>query len=482
MERGAKVPTSRRVGLLASVASLVALLADSTLGSSQPFSSESARSATRAVVKAPPNEDALAGALAAARWLDSVAMPLGAGLAWAPDPLQTRSLEDRTLDLSLYYGVSGIALFFGALAEATGDEHHRRQASLAGQTLLDHLSDDSLEPGLYTGLAGIGATLLELCRTTGDDRYRDGVVAVVERLRRSARPAGAAGGVEWNESTDIVSGSAGIGLFLLAASERLGSQPARELAAAAGRRLVELARPAPGGLRWEMSPGFERTMPNFSHGTAGVAYFLATLHRDTAGESGSDSRFLEAALGGARHLTTIAERGESGELCLVYHHEPGGEDLHYLSWCHGPAGTARLFHRLHQITGDAEWRRWVERSARAVAESGIPERRTPGYWNNVSQCCGAAGVLDFFLSLYRELGDERYLSFARRMAADLLSRGARDGGGISWAQAENRSQPDELVAQTGFMQGAAGVGMALLRLHQVERGSDVAVRLPDSPW
>jgi lantibiotic modifying enzyme len=428
------------------------------------------------------DDQALTTALGAARWLESVAVELGEGTAWAPDPLRPGGASARSLDLSLYYGTPGVALFFTALAEATGDERHRRLAARAGHTLLEHLDDEPLEAGLYTGLAGIGATLLELWRATGDERYRGGALAVVERLRRSARAAGASGGVEWNDSTDVVSGSAGIGLFLLTAAERAGSAPARELALAAGRRLVELAQPAPGGLRWSMSPGFPRTMPNFSHGTAGVAYFLATLHRDAETAGATDRVFLDAALGGARHLTTIADRGADGELCLIYHHEPGGEDLHYLSWCHGPAGTARLFHRLHQSTGDPEWRRWVDRSGRAVAESGIPERRTPGYWNNVSQCCGAAGVIDFSLSLYRATGETRYLELARRVAADLVSRGAAQNRGLAWVQAEHRAQPDLLVAQTGYMQGAAGIGMALLRLHLVERGGDVAVRLPDAPW
>jgi lantibiotic modifying enzyme len=442
----------------------------------------------QAVAREPPTDrvppassegsPALDAALAAARWLESVALAEPHGLAWMPDPGQPALPH---LDLSLYHGVSGVALFFAALFESTGDTSHRRLAMGAGSTLLERLDDEPLEAGLYTGAAGIGTSLLELWRATGDARFRDGAAAVVERLRRSARPAGA--GADWNESTDIVSGSAGIGLFLLAAGDRLGSAPARELAQAAGRRLVELGQTAPGGLRWAMTPDFPRTMPNFSHGTAGVAYFLATLHRDAVSPATGPGPFLDAAVAGARHLATIAERGESDELCLIYHHEPGGEDLHYLSWCHGPAGTARLFHRLHEITGDSEWRSWVERSARAVLESGIPEVRTPGYWNNVSQCCGAAGVLDFSLSLYRATGGERYLGFGRRIGADIVHRGTSDdAGGLAWVQAEHRLQPELLVAQTGYMQGAAGIGMALLRLHVVEQGRDLAVRLPDSPW
>jgi hypothetical protein len=41
--------------------------------------------------------------------------------------------------------------------------------------------------------------------------------------------------------------------------------------------------------------------------------------------------------------------------------------------------------------------------------------------------------------------------------------------------------PGLLVAQTGYMQGAAGIGMWLLRLDAAETGRRV-VRFPDDPW
>src|SRR5207253_5943577 len=130
------------------------------------------------------------------------------------------------------------------------------------------------------------------------------------------------------------------------------------------------------------------------HGTAGNAYFLASLYLET-----KDRAFLEAALAGASYLKAVAKT--QGDVCLVFHHEPEGEDLFYLGWCHGPTGTARLFYRLYQATGDREWLDWVKRSARAILASGIPEKRPPGFWNNVSQCCGSAGVAEFFLDLHR---------------------------------------------------------------------------------
>jgi lantibiotic modifying enzyme len=216
-------------------------------------------------------------------------------------------------------------------------------------------------------------------------------------------------------------------------------------------------------------------MPNFSHGTAGIAYFLATLYMET-----KEQIFLDAALLGAEYLKSIAVTEGGG--CLVFHNEPDGEDLYYLGWCHGPVGTARLFYRLHQATGENNWMEWVGRSARAILDSGIPEQQTPGFWNNVSQCCGSAGVAQFFLDLHILTGDPEYLEFCRRVSADMLARATPEGEGLKWVQAEHRVKPDLLEAQTGFMQGAAGVGMFLLHLDAFEQGREWFITLPDTPF
>ncbi|MFQ5655185.1 MAG: lanthionine synthetase LanC family protein, partial [Planctomycetota bacterium] len=243
----------------------------------------------------------------------------------------------------------------------------------------------------------------------------------------------------------------------------------------AGRRLIELGRPAGSGLKWAMSPTYDRLMPNFSHGTAGICYFLASLHRETG-----DAALLDAALAGARYLLSIARTDDDS--CLIFHHEPGGEGLYYLGWCHGPAGTARLFYRLWEVTGDEKWLAQTRRCARAILVSGIPEARTPGFWNNVGLCCGSAGVAELFLGLHAASGESEHLRFARRVAGDLLTRGTRDDKGIRWLQAEHRVRPELVKVQTGAMQGAAGIGMLLLELHNLEAGRPAPMRFPDSPF
>jgi lantibiotic modifying enzyme len=273
----------------------------------------------------------------------------------------------------------------------------------------------------------------------------------------------------------VISGGAGIGLALLDIHRRFGDRACAELATAAAARLMTLGQPVGDGTRWMLSPHADREYPNFSHGTAGVSYLLATAYGATR-----DSSLLAAALRGATYLRHIAKT--DGDTCLIFHHTKGGEDRYYLAWCHGPAGTARLFHRLGQATDDRGWRLWVERSARGIATSGIPEQRTSGFWNNVGQCCGNAGVADFFIELHRSYRMDSALPFARRVADDLLRRATEDESGMRWIQAEDRLRPDVVIAQTGYMQGAAGIGALLLKLDACEGGRRTRVVFPDSPY
>ena len=366
----------------------------------------------------------------AARWIDSSAVRSERGVVWLADPT-----DPETTLTNLYSGSTGVVLYYLELHHATGQRAYLDSARAGADYLLAGLKDEK-NTGLYTGLAGIGFTLGEVARATKDTKYRDGARQVVDLLAaRAVKTEG--GGVEWNDTSDIIAGGAGTGLFLLHAAEAFGWQDARDLAAQAGKRLIALGKPSDGGTKWAMTPSFPRLMPNFSHGTAGIAYFLASLYKAT-----KQQEFLTAALSGAKYLQAIAKT--EGDICLIVHHEPDSGDLHYLSWCHGPAGTARLFYRLAEVTGDKAWMTWVDRSARAILTSGIPDRETPGFWNNVSACCGSAGVAEFFYDLHKVTGNAEYLAFARRMTDQLMKKATTDAKGTRWVQAEHRVKPELL--------------------------------------
>ncbi len=229
---------------------------------------------------------------------------------------------------------------------------------------------------------------------------------------------------------------------------------------------------------WFPSASLARNYPNFSHGTAGVAYFLATLYGST-----KDKVFLDAALAGAKYLDAIATRRNGAR--AIFHVSDGGTDRFYLSWCHGPVGTARLFDRLYTTTGDERWRQWIDELTAWVVQSGAPEQQSAGYWNNISQCCGAAGIGQYCIDLTRHYKPQAAAALdalRQRVAAHLTSRATDEATGLRWVQAENRTQPENLVAQTGFMQGAAGVGMFFLSLDAYTRKSPGPSQWADSPW
>ncbi|MGQ0642719.1 MAG: lanthionine synthetase LanC family protein [Gemmatimonadaceae bacterium] len=406
-------------------------------------------------------------------WLSATASRGPNGLTWAADPLAPKSES-----YDLYNGMPGVVLFLLEYAHATGDRQALADAESAAKTLYARLTSttettESLGTGLYVGVAGLAFVFYETYRATDNRAYLDATHVALKILKDAAKPV--EHGVEWGPTVDIISGTAGSGLTLLYFAHYLRDDSLVDLAARAARRLAALGVAEHGGLKWAMNPTFARRMPNFSHGTAGVAYFLATVAERTG-----DAQLLDVAAQGATYLRNVATR-TANDGWKVFHSEPGNESLYYLSWCHGPAGTARLYERLGRSTKYKSFGAEVAKLAQGTVDSGVPGQ-SPGYWNNISQCCGNCGVVEFFTALHRVTREQQHLDFAKRVMDDALGRATAEGGGLKWIQAEHRVQPKLLIAQTGLMQGAAGVGLALLHLDGAINGRPDKIVLPDNPW
>lgn len=427
----------------------------------------------------PTSEDFLVAAREAARWIRSAARPAEHGLVWLPEP-QT-----------IYSGNAGIVIFFLELAAATGDASYLEDARWGADQIAATWREvrefpfliklENVDLDFNHGLSGTAFALARVWLRTGSERYREAALGVTRFIAEQAKPAG--GGIEWVGAPAAALGDGAIALYLLWAARAFDEPALRELARRAGERMLEVAEWDPrGGLRWTgfpmatlgMKP--EAYMPNFEFGTAGVTYVLARLYEEMG-----DARFLAAAKEGARHVRALAT--VRGDAALLHLQEPDHTDLFYLGYCGGPVGTARLFYELYRLTDEREYAEWTARFARGITGSGIPERQTPGLWNVVCQCCGTAGIIDFFLGLWAGLGEPSYLAFARRVAEQTLSRASDlDGKGYRWYQAWTRVQPGVVTAETGYMIGAAGVGSAFLHLYLAEQGRYSAILFPDNPF
>ena len=413
----------------------------------------------------------LQAALKTEQWLRSVRLDTERGYYWPPEPADSTATDFVT---NLYSGSAGVVLFYLELYHATGEASYLEQAEGGGRFLVQSLPDtepNSNALGLYSGLAGIGYTLQNLEKHSTDILFKEGLKRCNELLYQAARKTEEEINY-WGGITDIVYGGAGIGLYLLHLSEQSGDEQALELAKNTGAQLLGSAIRDSSSLRWRMMPGYERFMPNFSHGTAGVAYFLSRLYERTG-----EQKFLDTALEAASFLESITNTDG-----LIHHHEPDGEDLFYLSWCHGPPGTARLYYMLWQLTGENKWKELILLPAEHMLTLNLPEQQTPGFWNNVGQCCGSSGLAEYYMELYRITRERKYLNFVQQLTIDLLDRATPESNGLKWIQAENRIRPEELAAQTGYMQGAAGIGLYFLRLDAYQRGRQPKIILPDSPF
>src|SRR5579875_1289628 len=408
-------------------------------------------------------------AIGAAHWIEMNTLETKEGIVWAADPGNPKSVNT-----TLYAGTPGPILFFLEAYRYTGNRAFLQQGLLGADALLASISKRD-EAGLYTGLAGSGFTLGEAYLITHDPRFRVGALECIRWLKENAQKS--PDGIKWNDITDIIAGSSGTGLFLLWAAKTLHAAGAEELAAQAGDHLIAIGQREPHDqLKWMMDSTYPREMPNFSHGTAGVAYFLATLYQTTGRK-----KYLDAALAGANYLLSIGDI--NNRYCMIYH-DNQIKSLYYLGWCHGPAGTARLFYRLYQVTKNPKWLTLVNKSAEAIVANGGPEKVViPGVWHNVSVCCGVTAEAQFFYDVYLLTHRRKWLKEATEASERLLSLSDNKAGRYRWVQVETRVKPDIAIAQTGYMQGASGIGMWLLHFSAALSGEHrPVITFPDNPF
>ncbi|MDX6316407.1 MAG: hypothetical protein QOF44_5871, partial [Streptomyces sp.] len=231
-------------------------------------------------------------------------------------------------------------------------------------------------------------------------------------------------------------------------------------------QLVGMAEPSLNGLQWRMSLGWDYVMPGFSHGTAGVAYALAA-----AGKRLDRPDLVAVATRGAEALLSLGHTPEGWALPATVPPRPSGPSVNF-GWCHGPTGTIRLFLALSAIDPQPKWDHAVDACMQALADSGLPARLYPGFWDNVARCCGTAGVGQLLLDRYQTTGHADLLDWADRLAADVLERAITTPGGVTWSNTEFTATPPELPPEPGFMQGTAGIASWLARLHAVHANRD----------
>ncbi len=357
---------------------------------------------------------------------------------------------------------------------------------------------------------GIAATLVRRIPGTTQYDYFDGLVSTIGALTALGAPGSefaVAGLLDlatpdgWQPAwldpdrtlpdarcNDVTLGTASVLLGAIWAM-RDDVPRAVELAERASTMLVNEQVETSAGLDWDFIPArFQREprgqMPNWSHGLAGIAGSLAA-----AGIGLGRPDLVDAARLGAEHLVTLADTSDGG--MRLPREIPGreGSDTYTYTWCHGPTGTSLLFAALDRagtagVAGRSTYD-WERACLHSLRESGIPERRYPGFWDNDGRCCGTAGVGDVVLNVWQRHGHDEDLAFAVTLADAVVDRAIHDDEGRAyWRFVEHRNEDPLLPPGVGWMQGAAGIAAFLFRVARLlDHGRDAdAVARMDTWW
>jgi lantibiotic biosynthesis protein len=337
-------------------------------------------------------------------------------------------------------------LFLAHLAAVTGDQDVHRTAVGSLRHALARAPD--LPPprrdGFHAGSLGIawaaarGATLLdeeELCA----------------RARAVARPPSR--GDRW---PDVILGSAGSILAMLALSDELDRPALVQDAVATGEDLVGSATITEHGWSWGTPDRrHRRHLCGLSHGAAGIGWALLELYAATGEE-----QFRLGATGAFAYERSWLDERTGTWPDLRISGQRRNQARRFASpaigtWCHGEGGIALTRLRAVEVLGaeacsqDAELA--LDATRRHVAGM------LPYEIEDLTLCHGAAGSADVLLCGAAACG-ERWRE-AAGLAAELgrLALERHDATGTEWPHGARGTTP-------GLFQGLSGIGWWLLRL------------------
>jgi len=370
-------------------------------------------------------------------------------------------------------GTAGLAAFFAYLGAATGGEEWTALAHRLMDHSIDAISERPLPPDLYEGFTGIAWTIRHLEgmlfeeSDEEDDPIGESVVTLLSRPQPFERG-----------DFDLIGGLSGYGIYAFDALPRPAARRSLELLVA---RLLEIGEPVDGGFSWftppEWMPDWQREEAPYgkynlgaSHGVAAVIAVLgmcAAAGVMTPAQRSTLDRAVDWLL---------AQKQTGKSWCFanaVIKDVPFHRDR--LAWCYGDPGIAAALFVAARHCRDARWEAAALDVARTAARRPMEDSRVI----DAGLCHGSAGLAHLFNRMHQASGDPVLAESARawfRYTVEMQRPGTGIAGYIFW-ETDWKPLP-------GFLAGAAGVGLGLLGgVTSIEPAWDqfLAARVPLEP-
>lgn len=364
----------------------------------------------------------------------------------------------RAFGPDLYGGTSGIALFLARLFALTREKPHRAAAEGGIEQALSRLEDihPSARTGFYSGATGIAFALIETAAILDRPDFTAKAIAILESMLQDDVNG---------QGLDVISGSAGAIPVLLKIHRSDPHDFLLELALRHAHHLLSTAEKKDDGWSWNTLPvPVERNLTGFSHGTAGIAWALLEIFRQTGEENFRQA--AEQALRYERHWFNH-EHQNWPDFRASTTPQPANHagPSFMLAWCHGAPGIGLARLRSWQILRDDALRREAEIALRTTARFLNPAQ------SNYSLCHGAGGNAELLILSARILDDSGALRAATHAGEQGIEAFLK--GNLPWpCGVQGGGETPNL------MLGLAGIGYFYLRLYDPARTPSVLLVTP----
>lgn len=345
----------------------------------------------------------------------------------------------------LYDGISGVTLFLSALGAITRDAEivGMNEATLKSfrQEIKNILGNNGFFPysyiGITSGIPSMIYALLKISHFLNDHSFVDDAVSLQEHVTPAL--------IKKDTFFDIISGSAGCILAMLALHRQTGSSEPLEKARLCGEHLLlNVTENADGTKGWKTIGGTMLT--GFSHGQAGIAHALLKLFEVTG-----DERYRQAALQAIDYENGLfSEKHQNWPDLRPRNQEQPGEQEFMKAWCHGAPGIGMARLATSHLTNNACHEKYIAAATHTLLTTPVT--------GNDHLCCGNLGRVEMLLQNALKSGDTGLLSTVYQKAAQVMQRASANGHFTLFT--------DDIgdFFNPGFFQGMSGVGYEILRL------------------
>jgi lantibiotic biosynthesis protein len=386
---------------------------------------------------------------------DEKAKPYKEKLSEITDALY-KNIDKVDKNIGLMGGKMGLALYFFYYAKFMAEDKWADVAVDLISDIFDEINNDFTYHTHAGGLAGIGWSIELLAQNEFIDTDTNDVLEALDPYLHKAMIYDIT-----NKNYDFLHGAVGNGTYFLS---RMSNPASKDYISELVDHLEKNSETEEdGAVKWfsvlNRDDGTEGYNISLSHGSAAIIAFLGKCV-----EAGINKEKAEPLLAGAVQylLKNRMDRTKFNSHFPSWIPKEQKAPLHpsRLAWCYGDLGISSALLHTARSVGNKEWEKIAtEILVDSANRTDIQENAVV----DAGLCHGAAGIMHIYNRAYHNTGIEKLKETTLYWAEKTLEF-ARFEDGMAGYKAWHTEKYGGWIAETGFLEGASGIGLGLISL------------------